>query len=259
MVFLDRNYYFRGEKPIIIPHRGGINVVPENTLHALEHTVENNFTHFETDLRMTKDGEIILNHDATINRTTHEKGNISELDWKDLKKINAGSKFYERKDLNRNTSFVLLKEALSIFDQLCFNLDLKESGMAEKVYKIIKETKAEDRTLVSSFSPSRLDEFIKVSNGEILTSGSFRENVIARYFPTKKRNLKIQALQAPFIYRGLKVHSRKLKDFCEINNLYLHIWTVNNNEDFDKCLEFGCDGIMTDEPLKLRKYLERNS
>jgi len=50
-VFLDRNYYFRGEKPIIIPHRGGINVVPENTLHALEHTVENNFTHFETDLR----------------------------------------------------------------------------------------------------------------------------------------------------------------------------------------------------------------
>jgi len=152
-----------------------------------------------------------------------------------------------------------LKEALSIFDQLCFNLDLKESGMAKKVYKIIKESKAEDRTLVSSFSPSRLDEFIKVSNGEILTSGSFRENVIARYFPTKKRNLKIQALQAPFIYRGLKVHSRKLKEFCEINNLYLHIWTVNNDEDFDKCLEFGCDGIMTDEPLKLRKYLERNS
>jgi len=100
-VFLDRNYYFRGEKPIIIPHRGGINVVPENTLHALEHTVEHNFTHFETDLRMTKDGEIILNHDATIDRTTHEKGNISELNWKDLKKINAGSKFYERKDLNR--------------------------------------------------------------------------------------------------------------------------------------------------------------
>ena len=84
-MFLDRNYYFRGEKPIIIPHRGGINVVPENTLHALEHTVEHNFTHFETDLRMTKDGEIILNHDATIDRTTHEKGNISELNWKDLK------------------------------------------------------------------------------------------------------------------------------------------------------------------------------
>ena len=78
-------------------------------------------------------------------------------------------------------------------------------------------------------------------------------------YQQKKRNFRIQALQAPFIYRGLKVHSRKLKEFCEINNLYLHIWTVNNDEDFDKCLEFGCDGIMTDEPLKLRKYLERNS
>ena len=61
-----------------------------------------------------------------------------------------------------------MKEALSIFDQLCFNLDLKESGMAEKVYKIIKETKAEDRTLVSSFSPSRLDEFIEVYAGPCL-------------------------------------------------------------------------------------------
>ena len=114
-MFLDRNYYFRGEKPIIIPHRGGINVVPENTLHALEHTVEHNFTHFETDLRMTKDGEIILNHDATIDRTTHEKGNISELNWKDLKKINAGSKFYERKDLNRKDQLCFIERGLIYF------------------------------------------------------------------------------------------------------------------------------------------------
>ena len=258
-MFLDRNYYFRGEIPTIIPHRGGINVVPENTLHAIEHTVENNFTHFETDLRMTKDGEIILHHDATLERTTHHKGKISQLDWKDLKKINAGSRFYERKNVNKETTFVLLREALKTFDELCFNLDLKESGMAKKVYRIIKETKAENRTLVSSFSPLRLDEFIKISKGEIFTSGSFRENVIARYFPTKKRNFKVQALQAPFIYKGLKVHSRKLKNFSEINKLYLHIWTVNTEEDFNKCLEFGCDGIMTDEPLKLKKYLEQKT
>ena len=78
-------------------------------------------------------------------------------------------------------------------------------------------------------------------------------------FQQKKRNFKVQALQAPFIYNGLKVHSRKLKNFSEINKLYLHIWTVNTEEDFNKCLEFGCDGIMTDEPLKLKKYLEQKT
>ena len=236
-----------------------MNVVPENTLHALEYVVKNNFTHFETDLRMTKDGKIVLHHDATLDRTTHEKGMISQIEWKDLKKINAGSKFYERKNLNKETSFVLLTEALKTFDKLCFNLDLKQPGMAEKVFKVIKNTKSEDRTLVSSFSPIRLDEFIEISNGEILTSGSFRENLIARYFPTKKRNFKVQALQAPLIYRGLNVHSKKLRQFSEVNNLYLHIWTVNTDKEFNKCLEFGCDGIMTDEPLKLRKYLEQNT
>ena len=113
--------------------------------------------------------------------------------------------------------------------------------MAKKVYRIIKETKAENRTLVSSFSPLRLDEFINISNGEVFTSGSFRENVIARYFPTKKRNFKVQALQAPFISKGLQVHSRKLKNFSEITKLYFNLLNVNTDEDFNKCLEFGGD------------------
>ena len=46
---------------------------------------------------MTKDGEIILNHDATIDRTTHEKGNISELNWKDLKKLMLDQNFMKEK------------------------------------------------------------------------------------------------------------------------------------------------------------------
>ena len=64
---------------------------------------------------MTKDGEIILHHDATLERTTHHKGKISELDWKDLKKINAGSKFYERKNVKKETTFVFAKGGLEDF------------------------------------------------------------------------------------------------------------------------------------------------
>ena len=74
-----------------------------------------------------------------------------------------------------------------------------------------------------------------------------------KHYKYKKRELPAN------IIHEYSYSAKKLKDFCEINNLYLHIWTVNNDEDFDKCLEFGCDGIMTDEPLKLRTYLERNS
>ena len=92
---------------------------------------------------------------------------------------------------------------------------------------------------------------------EILTSGTFRENAIARFLPLQKRNFKVQALQAPFKWRGIQVYSKKLVDFCKLNNLQLHVWTVNSIENFKTCLEIGCDGVITDEPILFRDYLNK--
>ena len=127
--------------------------------------------------------------------------------------------------------------------------------MAKKVADIIYSLKAENRVLVSSFSPKRLDEFLEVSKGDILSSGTFRENLIARFLPVKKRRLKVQALQAPYNWKGLQIHSKKIFQFCKTNNLQLHIWTVNTVETFQKCIDIGCDGVITDEPILLRNYL----
>ena len=68
---LDKPTYFDGSSPIIIPHRGGSNIVPENTLHGFQMVLDEGFSHYETDLRMTKDGEIVLHHDETLDRTTN--------------------------------------------------------------------------------------------------------------------------------------------------------------------------------------------
>ena len=95
-------------------------------------------------------------------------------------------------------------------EKLKFNLDLKQTGMAKKVVEIINSLNAKERVLVSSFSPKRLDEFLNVSQRERLTSGTFRENAIARFLPLQKRNFKVQALQAPFKWRGIQVYSKKL-------------------------------------------------
>ena len=94
-----------------------------------------------------------------------------------------------------------------------FNLDLKQSGMATHVAEIIFSLKAEKRVLVSSFSPRRLDEFINVTKGKILSSGTFRENAIAKFLPKKARSLKVQALQSPHTWRGVQIHSKKLREF----------------------------------------------
>ena len=84
MEFLDNKSYFDGDKPLIIPHRGGSNIVPENTLHGLELAIKEGFSHFETDLRMSKDGEIFLHHDETFDRTTNVSGKVQDFNWSEI-------------------------------------------------------------------------------------------------------------------------------------------------------------------------------
>ena len=255
-MFLGNQSYFDGQKPLIIPHRGGSNIVPENTLHGLQMVISEGFTHFETDLRMSKDGEIFLHHDDSFNRTTDVEGKVKDFNWSEIKNINAGYEFYKNNNLSGyTTTFVRLEDALSMSKVLKFNLDLKETGLAKKVVEIVLSLNAQNRVLVSSFSPSRLDEFLFESKGQIATSGTFRENAIARFLPIKKRNFQVQALQAPFKWKGMQIYSKKLVNFCKFNNLQLHIWTVNSINNLKICLDLGCDGIITDEPLLFREYL----
>ena len=157
--------------------------MPENTLHGLELAIAEGFSHFETDLRMTKDGEIFLHHDETFDRTTNVSGKVQDFNWNEISKINAGYKFYMKNNQKgKTTKFVKLVDALMMNQKLKFNLDLKQTGMAKKVVDIINSLNANERVLVSSFSPKRLDEFLNESKGDILTSGTFREMLLHDFF-----------------------------------------------------------------------------
>src|SRR5438552_1297682 len=83
-------------KIIVIAHRGDHTEGPENTLAAYEKAIELGADYIETDLRTTKDGELVIMHDATVNRMTNGKGNVKDITWKEIKqlKIKAGDKEY---------------------------------------------------------------------------------------------------------------------------------------------------------------------
>lgn len=251
--------YFEGDYPLILPHRGGMEVVPENTLDAVIYASENKFTHFETDLRKSKDGVVFLHHDETLERTTDSKGKVSEYNWRDLLKINAGKKFYDKKKIyNKETQFISLEDALIKYPDMKYNLDLKQSGMAEIVLTIIMDSKAKERTLVSSFSPKRLKQFQLLNNYNIATSGSIKENLQAminsNLFDLWKPN--VNALQIPVKWKGLRVLSKNLVEYAHKKNLAVHIWTVNDLATLKECASFGCDGYITDRPLELRSFIK---
>jgi len=250
--------YFEGDYPLVIPHRGGLDLVPENTLGALEYCYKNKFTHFETDLRMSLDGVIFLHHDETLERTTNFKGKVKDYSWEDLLKINAGQQFYDQKKIKqKKTVFVSLQDALSRFSDMKFNLDLKEEGMSKKVIEIILDCKASERTLVSSFSPKRLQQFQTLNKYNIATSGSIKENLqgIINSRLLTLWELKIEALQIPIKWKGVKVLTKRLVDYAHSKNMQVHAWTINDPLSAKDCFLLGCDGIMTDRPLEMRELV----
>ena len=250
--------YFEGEYPLVMPHRGGLDVVPENTLEALDYCYKNKFTHFETDLRKSKDNVIFLHHDATLERTTNFKGKVKDYSWKDLLKINAGHQFYDRKKKKqKRTDFISLEDALSKFSDMKFNLDIKEEGMSKKILEIVLDCKASERILVSSFSPKRLRQFQILNKYNIATSGSIKENIQA-IFNSKLFNLwalKVEALQIPIKWKGVNVLTKRLVDYAHSKNMEVHVWTINDSKSLKDCLLLGCDGIMTDRPVEMRELV----
>lgn len=81
--------------PISIAHRGASGQAPENTMAAFEKAYEYKADYFEVDVQMTKDGELILMHDTTVDRTTNGTGRVKDFTFEEIQALDAGSWFHE--------------------------------------------------------------------------------------------------------------------------------------------------------------------
>lgn len=119
-------------------HRGDVSNAPENTIPALRSAVSNGAGMIEFDVQLSKDGHLVLMHDATVNRTTDGEGKVSDLLFAELRALDAGSWFAPS---FAGTQIPTLVEALYAIDEsvLC-NVHLKNSpGVAEAAANVIRE------------------------------------------------------------------------------------------------------------------------
>lgn len=110
----------------ICAHRGGGALFPENTVPALREAVRRGAQMVEFDLALTKDGELVLMHDRTVDRTTNGKGKVSDLTLAELRQLDAGAKLHPR---FAGTRVPTLAEALAVLPRdLWLNFDIKSDG-----------------------------------------------------------------------------------------------------------------------------------
>ncbi|MBI70494.1 MAG: hypothetical protein CME29_02030 [Gemmatimonadetes bacterium] len=146
--------YFAGA-PLLIAHRGGAKLAPENTMEAFQQAVETwSADILETDARLTLDGRVVLVHDATSNRTCDRSGQISQMKWSEIKTLDAG---YHFRDIENEISYrgkgvriPLLEEVLEAFPHTRINVEAKCPEVAGPLLKVINRQNAGGRVLLAA-------------------------------------------------------------------------------------------------------------
>jgi glycerophosphoryl diester phosphodiesterase len=255
------------EGPLFFAHRGGSALAPENTLVAFEKGLSYGADALELDVHPTRDGEIVVFHDDTLDRTTDGSGRVSGFTLDDLRQFDAGYRFTPDAGATypfrgQGVMIPTLAEVYERFPTARVNIEIKEDlvGVEEQLWRVIQAAHAEDRSLVAGFLAAPLLRFRTVSQGRVATSGSMpeiRAFVLAAYaHVTRLLRPAYDALQVPETYRSISVVTPTTVRAAHQLGLAVHVWTVDDRASMERLLGYGVDGLMSDRPDILAQSLQ---
>jgi glycerophosphoryl diester phosphodiesterase len=255
--------------PLNFAHRGASARAPENTLEAFRLAMEAGAGGLELDVHLTRDGEVVVIHDATVDRTTDGSGAVAGMSLDELRGLDAGCRFspdggatypYRGRGLRVPT----LAEVYERFPAASVNIDIKEpqQGAEEAVLQMIQNAGAEERSLVVSDDHAVVRRFRRASGGRIST-GASRLEITVFYVSSRLRLERLahpayDALQVPVEYRGISLITPRFVEAAHSRGARVDVWTINDPGEMRRLLDLGVDVIMTDRPETLASILERH-
>lgn len=239
-------------RPVNIAHRGASGMAPENTLSAFQKAAEFGADLIEFDIHQTKDGHLVVMHDAKVSRTTNGKGLIEDFTLEEIRKLDAGSwfspEFFGEKVPNLEDVLDLAKES-----RLGVNVELKRGrnlypGMEEKLVKLIERYDFTQPVIVSSMHTAYLAKIRKL-NPYIALS---KVLVPVVFLPWDSFPRDCDVIQPHWtMLSTLLVHG------AHRQHLKVNTWCVNNPGLLQHCINMGVDGIMTNFPDRLSFMLHQ--
>lgn len=236
--------------PLIIAHRGASAYEPENTLRAFARAIEQSAQMIELDLHATRDGEVVVIHDFTLDHTTNLTGRISERTLAEIKLADAG----------KDERVPTLDETLDLtLGKVRLYLEIKDPRAAAETLRIIRARRCQNEVMLASFDLAlmqQLGEQVRdVELGVILGNDTY--NPVVRWreaFPWRAlRHINYQTLcmQVSLCYGYL---ARQVK----ASGKKLYVWTADEDAQFASMIARGVDGIVTNRPDRLAVFLKRS-
>ena len=252
-------------RPLVMAHRGGAGLWPENTLHSFERAVDLGVDVLETEIHSTADNILVLMHDNTVDRTTNGSGPISAFTLEELQTLDAGYNWSADGGQTfpfRGSGITVptLEELFTALPTVHINIDIKQEkpSLLGSLCETIRTFDMVDRVMVASFSSKVLKAFRRVCP-EVATSAGTGE--VALFYGMNLVFLggvyrsAFQAFQIPEYSSGLRVLTKRFVKTAHSLNLPVHVWTINETADMQRLLDLGVDGIVTDYPDRLISLL----
>jgi glycerophosphoryl diester phosphodiesterase len=255
--------FFDLPTPRVIAHRGASGDRPENTLVAFRAAAEAGAPYFELDVHMTRDGAIVVSHDAELSRTCGLDAAIRDLTLKELKRADAGWGFTTPEGgfpfRGRGIEMPSLPEVFAAFPERRYVIEVKQSvpSLAAALLDLIERAGMRRRVLIASEEQAPIDEMRALAPA--LPTG-FPYQEIAAFMislapEAKPSRPSGDALQIPPEYESWRLVTPQSVFAAHRLGVEVHVWTVNDAAEMRTMLELGVDGIITDYPARLLALL----
>lgn len=261
-------------------HQGGAKEAPSSTLFAMRQAVANGADALELDVHMSKDGVLMVCHDATVDRTTDGAGAIADLTLDELRRLDNAhwwtpgtvvdhdnpdpDAYVHRGKAADDLEFRIatLEEVLEAFPDVFLNFDIKQTAPTvvsyeEPLAEMLLRFERAGTTIVASFNDLATDRFrpfapdIHTSLGTAATADVFRAIRAGEAPPTTPG----VALQVPRTFGDIVVVDEAFVAAAHEAGLAVHVWTIDDEAEMASLVDAGVDGVMTDRPQALEAVL----
>jgi glycerophosphoryl diester phosphodiesterase len=248
-----------GNRPLVYAHRGGAALRPENTLAAFDNGLALGADGLELDVRLSKDGVVMVHHDPMLERTTDGRGPVGDRVSGELERLDAGYQFRTGDGFpfrGLGIGIPTLASVLQRYPDAPLIIELKSdlpgdgAEIARRTIDVLKRTDAVDRVALGSFSGHAL-RTARALEPAVRTGAAREETRWALYrswvgWPLGRP--RYQEFQVPERAGSTTVVSRRFVEHAHRSGLAVKVWTVDDESDMRRLLECGVDGIISDRP-----------
>jgi glycerophosphoryl diester phosphodiesterase len=236
---------------VVISHRGNHEAAQENTLAAFQNAINVGADYVEIDLRTSKDSQLVIMHDGTVNRMTNGIGKVSDLTWAELKQLNVIEKNHPEWP---EQSIPLFSEVLKLCKgKINIYLDFKNADVNAS-YQALKKAGMQHSVIVYINAPHQLVEWKKIAP-QIPLMVSLPDSVqSAAQLNSFLEQYKIHLLDGSY-----KEYTVEMVNAAKAKNI--PVWpdiqsATEGPEQWEKAINLGFTGLQTDHPEAMVNYLK---